>query len=836
MIRSPTAGLGRDARAFLLCNHGARLASNSAADAARDKSKLRNVGVLAHIDHGKTTLTERMLFYSGELASIGEVHDGDTVMDYMDQERERGITINSAAISLPWNGHTINLIDTPGHVDFTLEVERSVRALDGAVALFDAVSGVQAQSETVWRQAARYAVPRIAFINKMDRMGADFERVLSMLRSKFGVVPLVTQVPRLASDDTFLGCVDLLDMSVLSWDQADKQTKEYERVPLRAIPDEDLLRPTREECWVAREALAEQLCNVDEEFADMYLEAMDQQEKVDDILDLLPAAAFRSAIRAATLRQYENMAVPVLCGSALKNSGVQPLLDAVAAYLPDPDEAAANKPSSIALLEASEDMVKSTSKKKKKQKKKKTAKNRDGDTGTLALAFKVQHDQKRGALVFVRVYHGEFVPGKMYFNLRSGKRERANRLLRAYADEFETIDRIGAGDIGILLGVKNARTGDTISEENDPSQALRGVQVPPPVFTASLELESSADEAKLSEALAILTRDDPSLILTQDEEMGQLLLSGMGELHLEVALAKLQRDFKIPCDYSKVRVAYRETLLGAHFASATYAPGGGGGDDPQGLELASAENAAKVTLHVSPLPDGFSKPARLVVVDSAEELDDDDEDLDGCEDDDDDDDDDNDDDDLDIRFQTPSNDGEGGSWVLRTDQAEGLCSGIRGALEQGPILGFPVQGVRIAIIADACEAPQTATRATLRAAGARAVRSLLSESNADNVIATLLEPQAKVTISCPDDAIGAVIGDLTNVRRGLVEGVEAEPSDYDGVVQKRSTIEAAVPLEGLLGYSTGIRTLTSGEGYFSLHVDSYSQVQASELQRIKSLN
>jgi len=790
--------------------------------------KLRNVGILAHIDAGKTTVTERMLFYSGELSSVGEVHDGDTMMDFMDQERERGITINSAATTFRWNKHTMNLIDTPGHVDFTVEVERAVRALDGAVALFDAVAGVQAQTETVWRQASRYGVPRIGYVNKMDRPGASFERTAKVIAQRFGTEVLPVQLPVHDSNGNFKGVIDVITQELFVFDQEDKLTTTFEEVPLYKAAnlglDVDVVQ-----VMAARAELLDRLAGLDIEFGELYLDAMIEDPNLGSPMKAFPNDVVRAAIRRATLNQHESKAMPLLCGSALKNTAVQPLMDAIIHYLPNPIEAEELKQrqrdEELALIkslsgpeapaeEVSGDAGAEKGEKKKGKAKKSKSKNKnksksqaeavpkDLSNAATALVFKVQNDPQRGPLCFVRVYKGQFDAKKSYYNLsavnKKGKpaQERAQQLLRAYANEYDMLDSISEGDIAIITGLKQARTGDTICSDPNGEQ-LMGVQIPPPVFTASIEIDSPSEEAKLNDALAILTRDDPSLTVNNDEETGQLLLSGMGELHLEVSLTKLQRDFGIDCEFSRVRVAYRETLSSETEGTGSFTPRVGASEDDS-----VAADGATVTIRILPHPAGVDTPITFANDDFSSE--------------------------NGMSFEVPGG-GPESAWELSPEQETGVKSGILSALNRGPLLGYPMLGVEVEVLSTKSFAPPSASLDTLRAAGSLAVKRALESQN---VAPQLLEPKAKLLISCPDDHIGSVIGELTGSRRALVEDVSPEGSLFDGDQLSRSQITATVPLEGVLGYSTALRSLTSGDATFSIQVDGYVPLSQQQLDKI----
>ncbi|KAF9947397.1 Ribosome-releasing factor 2, mitochondrial, partial [Modicella reniformis] len=512
----------------------------------------RNIGIIAHIDAGKTTTTERMLHYAGFTRRIGgmpikskDVDSGDTIMDYMKQERERGITITSAAITFGWKTHRINLIDTPGHVDFTIEVERSIRVLDGAVTILDAVAGVEAQTETVWQQATRQGIPRIAFVNKMDRAGAGFGRTVREMRTRLGCRPVVVQIPlmespsgasRVGSNDAqFAGVVDVLTMETLRWDSEFSGTKITRSLLDASYPDQTLYQ----EAVKARIALVEQLSALDENIIELFLTL--ENHMAIETKDL------QAAIRRLTL---SSIIVPVLCGASFRNIGVQPLIDSVVDYLPSPDD----RPATLARLP-------------------------DGKVAEIgvgglkerlcALAFKVIHDAKRGPMVFVRVYAGQLNERTQLWNSSTHSKERANKLLQMYAMDVEEIPHITKGNIGVILGLKDTRTGDTLLDAHDPRKGLTlsGIKVPSPVFFASVEPMSTSDEKPVEEAIKALIREDPSLGMRVDEETGQTLLGGMGELHLEVAMERMLSDFKVKAEMGKMRISYKETMKGPGIVS-----------------------------------------------------------------------------------------------------------------------------------------------------------------------------------------------------------------------------------------------------------------------------
>ncbi len=481
---------------------------------------IRDIGIMAHIDAGKTTTSERVLFYTGISHRMGEVHDGAAVMDYMVQEQERGITITSAATTCFWKGHRINLIDTPGHVDFTIEVERSLRVLDGAIAVFDAVAGVQPQSETVWRQATRYHVPRIAFVNKMDRVGATLERTVEMMGSILHAHPMVAQLP-IGSESAFSGVIDLLTMESIHW--PDELGEQMVREP---VTEE---HPLHTEAVLAREALVESVAEVDDEVMGVFLEAGGAGVP----LDLLKAGMRRATI--------SNKGVVVLCGSSLKNKGVQPLLDAVLDYLPSP----LDLPPVVAV---------------RKHDKKDVERLPSADQPLLALAFKVLHDPHRGPLVFFRVYSGSLRVKDGIHNCTQDRKERVTKLLQVHANKTQEIEEVSAGNIAAAVGLRFTTTGDTVISAKDGEQViLPGLEIPDPVIFRAIEARSGADQAALTEALERMQREDPSFRVRVDADSGQTLMGGMGELHLEIIVDRIAREARVTANVGKPQVAYRET-------------------------------------------------------------------------------------------------------------------------------------------------------------------------------------------------------------------------------------------------------------------------------------
>jgi elongation factor G len=509
-------------------------------------SNIRNIGIIAHIDAGKTTTTERILFYSGKSHRIGEVDDGEATMDWMVQEQERGITITSAATTCFWRDHQINIIDTPGHVDFTAEVERSLRVLDSAIGIFCAVGGVEPQSETVWHQADRYGIPRLAYINKMDRVGADFDRVLQDMKAKLGAVPLALEIP-IGSEADFEGVLDLVRMREIRWSQDDLGT---------TLIYSDVSEIRLEEAEKRREMLLDRLSSVSDAITELYLEAKE-----------IPAAVIEEAIRKGTLNRDFT---PVYCGSSLRNMGVQPLLDGVVSYLPAPDEvppvvghhAKTNQPVEVHCRPSGP---------------------------PLGLVFKIQNDREAGPLSYLRVYSGSFHSGAAFYNIKKNKRERINRLLRMHSNRSQRIDEVGAGDIAVVVGFKLAQTGDTFASHQHPV-LLETMHFPEPVISVAVEPKTLAERKKLMSILQMLEREDPTFTIKDNEDTGQLIISGMGELHLEVLVKRVVEDFRVNAKIGRPQVSYRESITEAVTHTESY-----------NKVLAGKEHIAEITLKVEPL-------------------------------------------------------------------------------------------------------------------------------------------------------------------------------------------------------------------------------------------
>uniref|UniRef100_U3F9Q1 Ribosome-releasing factor 2, mitochondrial n=1 Tax=Callithrix jacchus TaxID=9483 RepID=U3F9Q1_CALJA len=651
-------------------------------------AKIRNIGIMAHIDAGKTTTTERILYYSGYTRSLGDVDDGDTVTDFMAQERERGITIQSAAVTFDWKGYRVNLIDTPGHVDFTLEVERCLRVLDGAVAVFDASAGVEAQTLTVWRQADKHKIPRICFLNKMDKTGASFKYAVESIREKLKAKPLLLQLP-IGEAKTFKGLVDVVTKEKLLWNSNSNDGKDFERKPLLEVSDPELLKETIE----ARNALIEQVADLDDEFADLVLGEFSEN------FDLLPAEKLQNAIRRVTLAQT---AVPVLCGSALKNKGVQPLLDAVTMYLPSPEE---------------------------------------------------------------RNY--EFL-------------ERISRLLLPFADQHIEISSLTAGNIALTVGLKHTATGDTLVSSKSSALAaarraereeekqhrknneaerllLAGVEIPEPVFFCTIEPPSVAKQPDLEHALKCLQREDPSLKVRLDPDSGQTILCGMGELHIEIIHDRIKREYGLETYLGPLQVAYRETILNSACATDT-------------LDRTLGDQRHLVTVEVEARP--IETSSLMPVIEYAESIHED---------------------------------------LLKVSQ-EAIENGIHSACLQGPLLGSPVQDVAITLHSLTVH-PGTSTT-MISACVSRCVQKALKKADKQ-----VLEPLMNLEVTVARDYLSPVLGDLAQ-RRGNIQEIQTR--------QDNKVVIGFVPLAEIMGYSTALRTLTSGSATFALELSTYQAMNPQD--------
>ncbi len=632
---------------------------------AESGKAVRNIGIMAHIDAGKTTTTERILFYTHKSHRIGEVDEGTATMDWMTQEQDRGITIVSAATTCFWNDTQINIIDTPGHVDFTAEVERSLRVLDGAVGVFCAVGGVEPQSETVWRQADRYHVPRIAYINKMDRIGADFFEVVDEIREKLGANPIPLFLP-IGSESAYEGNIDLIDMKELHWDM-DPEGSEIRYSEIR-----DELKPLAEK-W--RDKMLDDLSAYSDEMTELYLEG----KPVDKAL------IYRT-LREATMARN---VIPVLVGSSLKNKGVQPVLDAVLAYLPAPEEL-----EPVSALHA---------------KKEETVKLERSDKEHLsALVFKIQHDREMGMLCYIRVYSGVLKSGTAVFNVNDKKRERLNRLLRMHANHHEQISELKAGDIGVAIGLKLARTGETLASEGFPV-ILEKMEFPEPVISVAIEPKTMSDQDKLRGALDNLMKEDPTFGVKENEETGQLIISGMGELHLEVLVTRVLDEYKVEANVGKPQVTYRETITVAKTVKETYQK-----------TLAGKDHEATVTITVEPRKRGegnlFESKLSLGKLPAA--------------------------------FQ------------------EAVRRGIEASFPSGIVMGYPAVDIKATLV-EASFNEATASEIAFETAAALGFDNACRDASP-----ILLEPVMEVDVMCPSEQVGDVISNLTQ-RGGHVESMES---------------------------------------------------------------
>ncbi len=633
-----------------------------------DLAKVRNIGIMAHIDAGKTTTTERILYYTGINYKIGEVHEGGATMDWMEQEQERGITITSAATTCHWHDHQINIIDTPGHVDFTVEVERSLRVLDGAVAVFDGVAGVEPQSETVWRQADRYGVPRICFVNKMDRVGAEFHRCVEMIESRLGAVPLALQIP-IGSEGDFRGVIDLVEMRALVWPLDTKLGESYD---VEEIPSTHV-EAARE--W--RDRLVETVAENDDDIMMMYLEG--EEPPVDEL---------KAAIRRGTLGAKF---APILTGTAFKNKGVQPMLDAVVDYLPSPmdiDGVEGHKPGdeSVTMLRKPE-----------------------VDEPLSALAFKIMSDPHLGKLTYVRIYSGTMKAGSQVLNSSKERKERIGKIYRMHANKREEIPTAGAGDIVAVMGLKDTTTGNTLCEPGHPV-VLESMTFPAPVISVAIEPKTKSDQEKLGTAIQRLAEEDPTFQVRTDEETGQTIISGMGELHLEILVDRMRREFKVEANVGKPQVAYRETI---------------------------SKSVPKVDYTHKKQTGGSGQYAKVII---------------GIE---------------------PTGGGDGGYEFVNSvtggripkEYIPSVDAGVQEAMEYGILAGYPMVDVKVSLL-DGSYHEVDSSEMAFKIAG-----SMVFKEAARRATPVLLEPMMSVEVTTPEDFMGEVIGDL-NSRRGHIQAMD----------------------------------------------------------------
>ena len=675
--------------------------------------QVRNIGIMAHIDAGKTTLTERVLYYTGRTHRIGEVHDGAATMDWMEQEQERGITITSAATTCMWEDHRINIIDTPGHVDFTVEVERSLRVLDGAVAVFCAVGGVEPQSETVWRQADKYGVPRIAFVNKMDRVGADFFNVVQMIKSRLGASPLPLAIP-IGSGEMFTGIIDLIEMKSILYNETSLGSRfEYGEIP------EDM----KDEADKWRHHLIEETATYDEHLMEKYLS--DEEISVEEL---------RAAIRKGCL---DNTFVPTLCGSAFKNKGVQRLLDGIINLLPSPLDIGSVK--GVDVDDSDIDMIREPS----------------DEEPFSALAFKIMTDPYVGKLTYMRVYSGKLNAGSYIYNPTSSKRERISRILLMHSNKREERDSVSTGEIVAAVGLKNVKTGNTLCDEKKPI-ILESMDFPEPVVAVSVEPVSKGDQDSLSKGLQKLGEEDPTFKVSTDEETGQTIIAGMGELHLEILVDRLLREFKVQANIGQPMVAYREAITKAVSDVDMKFVRQSGGRGQYG----------HVVINVEPNGPGKGYHFENKIV--------------------------------------------GG--VIPREYIPSVDAGIKEALKNGVIAGYPIEDVRVELIYGSYHDVDSSEMA-FKIAGSMAIQDACKKAGAK-----LMEPIMKVEVIVPDEYLGDVMGDL-NSRRGKIEGMEQR--------KEAQVVKSFVPLSSMFGYVTDLRSITQGRAVFHMEFAHYNKVPSS---------
>ena len=680
--------------------------------------RTRNIGIMAHIDAGKTTTTERILFYTGRLHRMGEVHEGGATMDWMEQEKERGITITSAATTCFWKDHRINIIDTPGHVDFTVEVERSLRILDGAVALFCSVGGVEPQSETVWRQANKYNVPRIAFVNKMDRTGADFEDAVQMMKDRLGANAVPLQIP-IGEGEMFKGVIDLVMNKAIVWDDS-TQGASWDEID---VP-KDLQTSARH--W--RINLLEAIAEHNDELLMKYLEGED-----------ITPEEIRETVREATLSLD---ITPVFCGSAFKNKGVQRLLDGVVDYLPSPVD-----------VPAVTGTIPRTDREETRESK--------AEEPFSAIAFKIATDPYVGKLTFFRVYSGSLTKGSQVLNASTEKKERVGRLLFMHANSREDVETVQAGDIAAAVGLKAIKTGDTLCDIDKPI-VLEQMDFPEPVIRIAIEPKTKADSDKLGTGLQKLAEEDPTFKVSTDEETGQTLIAGMGELHLEIIVDRLKREFKVEANVGKPQVAYREAIgasVDEHYTHKKQSGGRG--------------QFAEVYVEISPTEDG-------VGFEFIDEI-------------------------------------KGGA--IPREFIPSVEKGIKSAMEQGPLAGYPIEGIR-ARLYDGKFHNVDSDQLSFEVAGRMAFRTAARKAKP-----TIMEPIMEVEVVTPEEYMGDVIGDL-NSRRGKIQSMAQR--------QDAQVIKALVPLSAMFGYSTDMRSITQGRALYSMQFDHYEKVPKSIADEIIS--
>ena len=738
-------------------------------------AETRNIGIMAHIDAGKTTSTERILFYTGVTYKIGSVDEGTATMDWMEQERERGITITSAATTTTWKrsdkDFLINIIDTPGHVDFTVEVERSLRVLDGAVAIFDAVAGVQPQSETVWRQADKYRVPRIAFVNKMDRTGADFDHAIRTMRQRLGAHPVPVQFP-IGKEDSFIGCIDFIEEKAIIWLEETLGAK-FEIFEVAKLWDDAFLK-SRPDIAAALKASA-----IDEAF---YKEHRGKvvsyiAEHDDAVLTkylnehALTGEELRVSLRRSTIALK---LVPVLAGSAFKNKGIQPLLDAVVDYLPSPLDV---PPVEGTTLDGSEMELRRAS----------------DDQPFAALAFKIMSDPFVGHVTYIRVYSGVLQSGSYIYNSTKHTRERIGRLLRMHANKREEIDAIYSGDIAACVGLKSVTTGDTLCDEDKPV-ILENIDFPAPVISVAIEPKTKADQDKLGNAMQKLAQEDPTFRVHTDPDTGQTLISGMGELHLEIIVDRMMREFGVQASVGRPQVAYRETIRRRARAEGKYIRQTGGRGQYGHCEI-----------EVLPLPSAAHENMHEMSTDE-----------------------------LDVLAKEVA--GSGGKWrfdkehrMLFIDKTIGgsipkefiapIDAGIREAMENGILAGYEMVDIAVLLI-DGSYHDVDSSEMAFKIAGSMAFKEACGKANP-----VLLEPIMKVEVVTPEEYMPQVFGDL-NSRRCQIQGTETRGG--------ANVIRVEVPLAEMFGYATDVRSRTQGRASFTMHFSHYAEAPSSVAEEVIS--
>ena len=693
--------------------------------------RYRNFGIMAHIDAGKTTTTERILFYTGVSHKIGEVHDGAATMDWMEQEQERGITITSAATTAFWKGmdgsldqHRFNIIDTPGHVDFTIEVERSLRVLDGAVFVLCAVGGVQPQSETVWRQANKYKVPRLAFVNKMDRTGANFDKVVAQLKARLGAHPVPMQVP-IGAEDGFEGVVDLLKMKAIIWDMESQGMKfEYRDIPANLA----------DQAAEAHSFMVESAAEATEDLMTKYLEGGELSE--DEIVNGL------------RMRTLANEIIPVYCGTAFKNKGVQAMLDAVVQLLPSP----ADRPPVAGIDEDDQEATRKA----------------DDTAPFSALAFKIMTDPFVGSLTFFRVYSGTLNSGDAVYNPVKSKKERIGRILQMHANERQELKEVRAGDIAAAVGLKDVTTGDTLCAQ-DHIITLERMTFPEPVISMAVEPKTKSDQEKMGIALGRLAAEDPSFRVRTDEESGQTIISGMGELHLDILVDRMRREFNVEANVGKPQVAYRETIRLSDVKS----------DYKHAKQSGGKGQYGHVVIELSPMTEADRADPNVK---------------------------------NDFLF---INDITGG--VIPKEFIPSVEKGLRETITSGPLAGFPVVGVKVKLVFGSYHDVDSSEMAFKLAA------SMAFKQGFAKASPVLLEPIMKIEVVTPEEYVGDVMGDMSR-RRGLLQGQDDTPSG--------KTIDAMVPLGEMFGYATTIRSLTQGRATFTMEFDHYAEAPNNVAEQV----